>query len=282
VPYVVRPLGVLNRWGIENRRPWLKKLSFALVERRILTGAAAVHYTSDDERLQAEELGVRQRAAVIPNGAEMPGNGLARGRFRARYPELAGRLIILFLSRLDPKKGLDLLLPAFARARRRYPKATLVVAGNGEEEFASHLKKEAQRLGIASDLLWAGFLTGEEKWAALGDADIFVLPSYSENFGVAAVEAMGCGVPVVVSDQVAIHREISQGGAGLVVPCAEEAIAEALARLISDGPLRAEMSANGSRLARTRFSPEAATRNLLALYREISKSGWPAVARAAL
>jgi len=207
---------------------------------------------------------------VIPNAADIPLHATRfAGRFRARYPQVSDRRIILFLSRLDGKKGLDILLPAFAKTRRQYPSSTLVIAGSGNAAFVSHMQQQAARLGIASDIVWAGFLSGDEKWAALLDADIFVLPSYSESFGVAAVEAMACGLPVIVSDQVAIHREIAGARAGLVVPCGTEELAQALTSLLADGRLRNEMGASGYQLARAKFSPEAAWSHLVTLYQHI-------------
>jgi glycosyltransferase involved in cell wall biosynthesis len=270
VPYIVRPLGVLNHWGMKNRHPWLKKVSLKLIESRIIAGASAIHYTSEQERLEATKLRVKQRCIVIPNAAEIPihcGN-LARGQFRAQNPELTDRFIILFLSRLDSVKGLDILLPAFARLRTNYPQARLVIAGKGDSCFTKQLRCEADQLAIR-DIFWAGFLTDEEKWAALADADIFVLPSYSENFGVAAVEAMACGVPVVVSDQIGVYREVSAARAGVVVPCRSAELAQALDKLAHDPALRAEMGENGRQLARRKFFPEAVTGSLLSLYQNI-------------
>jgi glycosyltransferase involved in cell wall biosynthesis len=273
IPYIVRPLGTLNRWGVRNRHPWLKKLSLRFIEQRILSGAAVVHYTSEQERLEAAELGIVDRSAVIPNAIDITSIpfGSLVGRFRARYPQLADRFIMIFLSRLDAKKGLDLLLPAFARVRTRYPIASLVLAGSGDAAFVARLQREAARLGIDSDVLWTGFLSGEDKWAALADADLFVLPSYSENFGVAAVEAMACGLPVVVSDQVGIHQEIAAAQAGLVVRCDVEALTAACSQLLGDAPLRTVMGRNGQVLARTSFSLEAVTKRLVNLYAELTK-----------
>ncbi len=299
IPYIIRPLGTLNRWGMSNRHPWLKRLSFTLIERRILAGAAAVHYTSEQEQLEAAEWGVVKRSLVIPNAVDnLPGNYTKErdqivrvsattlngvkvantlsndleGRFRARYAQLAGRTIILFLSRLDPKKGLDLLLPAFAQLRAQNPDVALVLAGNGDRAFVTGLQHEAVRLGIAGDILWTDFLAGEEKWAALAGADVFVLPSYSENFGVAAVEAMAFGLPVVVSDQVGIHREIAEAQAGLVVRCAWEELARALTRLVRDEQLRSWMGRNAKRLAQTHFCLEAVTGKLINMYVDVTKS----------
>ena len=127
IPYIVRPLGTFNRGGVRNRRPWLKTLSLRLIEQRVLSAAAVVHYTSEQERLEAAELGIVDRSVVIPNAVDMTltPSGSGVGRFRARCPHLADRRIMLFLSRLDVKKGLDLLLPAFARVRTQYPQAAL-------------------------------------------------------------------------------------------------------------------------------------------------------------
>jgi glycosyltransferase involved in cell wall biosynthesis len=280
IPYVVRPLGTLNRWGVHHRHPWLKQLSLRLVERRMLSGAAVVHYTSEQERLEAADLGLVDRSVVIPNAVDMtmvPSGSLA-GRFRARYPQLADRLVLLFLSRLDAKKGLNLLLPAFARVRRQYPRAVLVLVGNGDPALVAQLQHEATRLGIDADLLWTGFLTGEDKWAALADADLFVLPSYSENFGVAVVEAMACGLPVVVSDQVGIQQEIAAAQAGLVVRCEVEALAAACSQLLGDAELRAVLGRNGQALARQEFTLETVTERLVGLYARLARSAATATA----
>ena len=247
VPYVIRPLGVLNRWGIAHRRPWLKRLSFPLVERRILAGADRIHFTSEQERAEAEELGVKQQAVVIPLGIdldqfeELP----ARGWLRARAPHLDGRTVALFLSRIDPKKGLDLLLRALAVVKGRGLPLALVIAGTGEPAYEAALRREARALGVDGDVVWTGFLTGQEKLAALADADLFVLPSRSENFAVSVVEAMACGLPVVISDQVAIHREVAMAGGGLVTQCDVDSVAGAMARLAAPPALRQELGSGG-------------------------------------
>ena len=119
-------------------------------------------------------------------------------------------------------------------------------AGDGNPQFVAGLREQSHRLGLDSDILWPGFLRGDHKRAVLSDSHIFVLPSYSENFGVAVVEAMGASLPVIVSDQVGIHREISATNAGLVVTCSVEQIESALMKAVRDAPLRARMGANGA------------------------------------
>jgi len=271
VPYVVRPLGILNRWGMRYRRPLFKTLSYELFERGILERSAAVHYTSDQEQKEAETLGFHAPAAIIPNPYDLEGQTAAPGGFRSRYPELADSLIVLFMSRLDEKKGLDLLIPAFAHLRQTEPRAKLVIVGGGPEALLSRLKGLARSHGVEREILWTGFLQGNDKQQALTDADLFVLPSYSENFGVAAVEAMTFGLPVVVSDQIGIHSDIAAAGAGLVTPCAVDPLAAALARFAGDADLRRSTGSQGKRLAREQYSVDAACGKILELYTDILK-----------
>ncbi len=271
VPYVVRPLGILNHWGMRNRRPWLKRCSFELLERRILNHAAAVQYTTRQEQLEAESLGFHAPAAVIPNPVGV-GAVSAPGAFRARYPELRGKLVILFLSRLDQKKGLDLLLPAFRRLLDSVPDAKLVIAGEGAPNLVSKLRSRAAQLGLTDQVLWTGFVEGAEKWSMLAESDLSVLPSYSENFGIAAVEAMHFGLPVIVSDQVGLHSDIALHDAGLVVACKVEALTDALSRLAGDPQMRTAMGERGRRLAATRYSIEAVSRAMTDLYEGIMRT----------
>lgn len=268
VPYIVRPLGTLNHWGMNHRRPWLKKLSFRLIESWILRNAVAVQYTSEQEVNEAGQLNVPHLALLVPNPVDLPKPRTSRGEFRSLFPNLAGKTIVLFLSRLDAKKGIDLLLPAFARIRVNHPEAVLVLAGNGDPELVEGLQQQAGRLGLGDGLLWAGFLEGAKKQNAYADADIFVLPSYSENFGVAVVEAMGAGLPAVVSDQIGIHDQIAAAGAGIVVGCVVEQIESALVKLIEDVGLRARMGENALRFAQ-RFAPQEVALQLTNMYAEV-------------
>ena len=271
VPYVIRPLGVLNRWGMENRRRLLKQLSFRLIERRILSNAAVIHYTSRQEKLEAQQAGVTTSPVVIPLGIDTSAfqTGTTPVRFYERFPIATGREMILFLSRLDPKKGLDILLRAFREVHEQRPASLLVVAGDGEIEFVASLKKLAAELGIDKQVLWTGFLSGEDKLSAFAAASVFALPSYSENFGLALVEAMASGVACVVSDQVGIAPEVQEFDAGSVVPCEAAPLASTLKLLLGNVELRERFGENAVRLANERFSLEAMTFALLKLYKRI-------------
>ena len=268
IPYIIRPFGVLNRWGMKNRRPRLKRLSFAVVEKGLLTSAAFVHYTSEQERIEASELRFSHNAVIIPNPVEASpaSRDDLRGTFRAHYPQLAGHRLILFLSRIDQKKGLDLLIPAFRQVVTRYPNTVLVIAGDGNRNFTQILHRQVQENGVDDSVLWTGFLSGREKFAALADADIFVLPSYSENFGNAVVEAMALGVPVVITDQVGIHCEVAKGRAGLVTKAAVIPLANALDAMLCDDRLQSEFGSNARLLAIKQFSSEAVIDRVIDAY----------------
>lgn len=271
VPYVIRPLGVLNRWGMENRRRWLKSLSFRFIEQPVLRHAATIHYTSRAEQLEAEACGVRASATVLPLGIDvLPyASEISPERFYARFPQAKDRDIVLFLSRVDAKKGVDLLLAAFARLHLKFPKCLLVIAGSGEEEYVQSLRQQAEMLGIDGQVVWAGFLGGQDKLAAFAAASVFTLPSHSENFGIALVEALAAGLPCVTTPGVAISEDIAECDAGVVVPCEISALASGLERVIADVSMRQCLGANARRLATDRFSMETMGSALHALYQHL-------------
>ena len=270
VPYVICPHGTLNSWGIANRRPNLKQLSLGCIERPILTRAACVQFTSEQERLEAQAVAPKVTGRVIPNSMNRASHGTtASQEMTLRFPELIGKRIVLFLSRLDRKKGLDLLLKAFARVIDQLSDVALVIAGNGEPEFIVELKDSAASLGIENSIVWAGFLEAEAKDAALASANVFVLPSYSENFGIAVIEAMAAGLPVIVSDQVGIHTEIRENSAGVVVSCDAYEVAGAVIRLLMNPVDGKAMAERGRHFAEREYSREAVTDKLLHMYQQI-------------
>ncbi len=260
VPFVVRPLGTLNAWGLGNRRPLLKRLSLRFVEAPILEGARAVHFTSDQEREEAASLAIDHRPVVIPNPVEP-----AAAEDIERDPHM-----VLFLGRIHRVKGLDLLLPAMAEVIRQRPSTRLVIAGGGDSQLIADLRASACHLGIGANIEWLGAVTGSAKTRLFAKARLFVLPSYSENFGIAAGEALSAGVPLVVSDRVAIHREVTRAGAGLVVPCEATALTHAIHRMLGDEDLARRCAEAGRKLVAERYSTAAVTSELIRLYQEIS------------
>jgi glycosyltransferase involved in cell wall biosynthesis len=172
----------------------------------------------------------------------------------------------LFLSRTDRKKGLELLVEAFTQISRRFSSALLVIAGAGDNAHEMELRARAETLGISGDMVWTGFLGPEDKANALGAATVFVLPSYSENFGIAAAEAMAAGVPTILSEGVAIAEYSVASQAALIVPPQAKAIADALELVLKDRELRKRLSNNGRALCQERFSVNAVGMALKDLY----------------
>jgi glycosyltransferase involved in cell wall biosynthesis len=270
IPYVVRPLGVLNRWGLRSGRAWAKRLSIRLIESSILRRAAAVQFSSITERAETREACPLGRTAVIPNPVDLDAPAEC-GLFRARYPSLGGRRMVLFLARLSPVKGLERLLDAFQIVRRTNPQAVLAVAGGGDDRYVRTLHSRAEQLGISSDVLWTGFLDRSAKAAAFADADVFVAPSQSESFGLAAVEALAAGVPTVITEGVGIADEVAGSGAGLAVAAKPQAIAGAIDRILHDAGLASALSSRGAAFVRARYQPDAVAAQLMKLYVEIGR-----------
>ena len=277
VPYVVRPLGVLNRWGIQNRRPLLKSLSLRFIEEPILERAAAIHYTSGQERKEAEQSGTASWGVILPLGIDLaPFQKLPDpSRFWERFPFVAHRPLVLFLSRINPKKGLDLLFEAFQQVLKARPDALLAIAGEGDKSYLENLHGLAQRLQIEGSVVWTGWLQGDEKLAAFSAASVFVLPSHSENFGIAAVEALAAGLPVILGEGVAVSADVQEREAGLVVQPDAGAIARAMMELLGDPALRSRCGNNGRRLVHDRFSLEAMGQALVSLYEKV-RTQWEA------
>jgi len=267
VPYVVRPLGVLNRFGLRSGRAWAKRMSIRLIENRILRRAAAVQFSSSVEREETTAVCRMARTAVIPNPVDFAPPA-QRGLFRARYASIGNRPIILFLGRLNPVKGLELLLDAFRRVRENSP-AVLVIAGSGDAAYKRALQDRARQLGIASHVIWPGFLGRLAKSEALADATVFVAPSHSESFGLAAVEALAAGVPAVVAEGVGIADELAAGQAALVVAPDARAIALGIERTLFDSALAATLASRAAKFVWTHYRPEVVARQVLELYSEI-------------
>lgn len=270
VPYVVRPLGVLNRWGMTNRRPGLKKLSLRYVEGPIIEGAAAMHFTSQMECDEASFLGYNFHSEIIPNPVQLPTKlGQQKGYLRSKYPHLRDKTIILFLSRIDQKKGLDLLFPAFAKLRAQGEPVALVIAGSGTAEAMATARQHQQASGLAErDVTWAGFVEGDEKIAVLDDSDFYVLPSYSENFGVSVVEAMARSLPVLITDQVALWDQVRTARSGLVVRCDVGELTAAMRELTQSADLRRTCGERGIQLAQS-FTPAAVSRRIVSMYHSL-------------
>ncbi len=230
IPYVVYPHGMMDPWfrSAYPIKHWLKQLFWAFFEGPLLYHARAALFTSEDEMIRArgQFAGHRYRERVVAYGTrEAPDEPETQMReFRARMPSLGDHPYLLFLGRVHPKKGCDLLIRTFAAVTQEWPGLDLVIAGPDQIGWAKDLQSMAGALGVSQRIHWPGMLAGPVKWGALRGAEAFILPSHQENFGVAVAEALACGTPVLVTDKVSIWREIKADGAGLIETDDQEGI----------------------------------------------------------
>ena len=249
-----------------------KMLYWPWAEYRVLRDAKAVLFTSEEERLLARQsfapYRVREQVVAYGTAPPPPHGAELRSRFFAHHPELRDRRIILFLSRIHEKKGCDMLIEAFAEAAGADAHAHLVVAGPDQTRWVPHLQQLAAKLGVADRISWLGMVVGDEKWSAFYSAEVFALPSHQENFGIAVAEALGCGLPVLISNKVNIWREVSVANAGLVAPDTLAGTKELLREWLAKTPQqRLDMGEAAKRLFTSRFTVDAMTQSLLKTYR---------------
>lgn len=270
VPYYAFTHGMLDPWfkkayPLKHLKKWL---FWPWSDYRVLRDARAVLFTCEEERRLARQSFwlYRAREVVVSFGTAAPPTDSERLRavFLDAYPALRGRRLLLFLSRIHEKKGCDLLIEAFARIAREHADVQLVVAGPDASGLAPVLQARAQALGVADRISWPGMLRGDLKWGAFHAAQAYLLPSHQENFGIAVAEALGCSVPVLISDKVNIWREIETAGAGLVetdtVDGCERLLRRWFACTVAE---QAEMRARALRLFNARFTVEAMARSII-------------------
>ena len=270
LPYFVFTHGMLDPWfkrtyPLKHLKKWLY---WPWADYRVLRDAEAVLFTSEEERLLARQSFwlYRAREAVVSYGTgEPPANAAAlRHQFYAALPEIRGKRVLLFLSRIQEKKGCDLLISAFAQVAPLHPDLHLVMAGPDQTGWQATLQQQAQALGIADRISWPGMLQGDRKWGAFYTAEAFVLPSHQENFGIVVAEALGCGLPVLISDKVNIWREIDGDGAGFVAPDTHAGTVQNLQRWLAlNADQRARMALQAHATFNQRFTVRAMADSLL-------------------
>jgi glycosyltransferase involved in cell wall biosynthesis len=220
--YVIFLHGMLDPW-FARRYPLkhLKKwLYWPWAQYRIVRDANLVLFTTFEELVLARQSFwlYKARERLVGYGIKSPAvePATARSAFWAQFPELAQKRILLYLSRIHPKKGCDLLIKSFSKVAGADSALHLIIAGPGEARLIATLKKLAEELGLANRITFTGMIKGDVKWGAYNVAEAFVLPSHQENFGVVVAEALACGVPVLTTYQVNIWREIQESGAGII------------------------------------------------------------------
>jgi glycosyltransferase involved in cell wall biosynthesis len=221
ISYEIFIHGMLDPWSIGNSpfKKIKKTIYFYLFEYYSLKNAKNVIFTCEEEKRLASTAfkKIKFKAKIIRYGITSPPTQWLKSKlFLKKYPSAKNKKIILFLSRIHPKKGLDLLLHAFSILYKNNPHYILVIAGTGDISYINFLKKLSDKLGIADKIIWMGMVYGELKWSTFFSSDIFCLPSHQENFGIAIVESLSSGLPVLISNKVNIHYEISNHNAGII------------------------------------------------------------------
>jgi glycosyltransferase involved in cell wall biosynthesis len=269
VRYLVRPLGTLDPWSLKQKsaRKWL---FWHLGVKQMLAQAAAIHYTTDEEkRLVESQLGL-SRGIVVPNGIDLSFIEQQTEPIARQHPEIGHNPYILVLSRIHHKKGFELLIESFAALKGRglFGEWRLVFAGDGDTEYVNQLKNLAQRRGLNGDAHFIGWLNGDRKYGALKDASLLAMPSYQENFGISLIEAMAYGVAVLISPHVNLAPMVEEAGSGWVAPLSKEKLTSTLAEALGSERERQLRGDKGRVLAQNFAAPKVALK-LLALYQSL-------------
>jgi glycosyltransferase involved in cell wall biosynthesis len=270
LPYILRPLGTLDPADLRKKR-YFKQIYAALWERKNIAKAAAIHFTSPQEAKISHRFGAQTRDMIVPLGVDLPRPFPAIGAARERWQIPPQNPLILFLSRIEPKKGLDLLLPALEAILEQGIDFHFALAGANPQDpdYERRIRDRIAQSPLHSRTTITGFIGGTEKVSLLQDADVFVLPSYYENFGIAVAEAMAAGTAVVISDQVHIWPDIERGQAGWVASCAVEPLTNTLKSALSDRADWQQRGRNAQAYAEAHYSWDAIAQQTLDEYAKI-------------
>lgn len=257
VPVIIHPHGMLEPWAL-RRSSWKKQMTGRLWEYENLQRAACLRVTSTDELRSVREFGLKNPVALIPNGIDVEdfANLPSSSEAETLLPSLKGKRVLLFLSRVHPKKGLPLLLRAWQALLAERQNWLLAIAGPDQNGHTGELQQMVNELGLNESVVFLGALFAEKKLAAYSLAELFVLPSFSENFGVAVAEALAAGVPVVTTSGTP-WKNLPEHGCGWCTDATVEQLTATLREALSLSPNElSEMGAKGNVWMRRDFSWE--------------------------
>lgn len=266
-PTVVAPHGSLEPWCLKISS-WKKKLALVAYEKENLSRATCLHCCSEQEYNSLRQFGLKQPIAIIPNGIDLESSNNTGDsiRFRNKYNILNQSRILLYLSRVHPIKGLPLLINAISQIAESFEDWVLVIAGIDENGHESELKQMVTRLGLRERIKFIGPLFGEDKTDAFTSADLFILPSHSENFGVVVIEALYHGVPVITTKGTP-WKELADYQCGWWTDVDSTDIANKLTQAIKLSPKALkEMGRKGKCLVETKYSWKRAAELSIELY----------------
>ena len=265
-PLVIRPLGTLAPWSLRQGK-WKKRLYMTLFEGANLEGASAIHCTSPEELAEIRTLGIKTPAFWLPLGVEaLPPLPDARTLLRKQFGLPPDAPVILFLSRLHPKKRPEILIESLPFLQKQIPEASLILAGDGDSSYAASLRALVKRHRLETRIFFPGIVTGPGKNLLLRGADCFALASETENFSIATAEALAAGLPVVITPDIQISRDVLLSESGKTASPDPTAFSEAILEILTGPALAARLSKNATRLAEERYSWNAITPKLKRIY----------------
>ena len=269
IPYIRTPRGMLEPWALAHKA-WKKKYFFSHIEKPALQDASALHALAAPEAMNLQRLGLTSPISIIPNGIEreefehVPGPA----EFLEKFPSAKGRKMILFLGRINPKKGLDILAEAFAKVKERYPNVVLTIAGPDDGQYSADVKRNFSELGSRDDVIFTGMIEKSLKKSALSAASLFVLPSYSEGFSMSVLEGMASGLPCVISKG-CNFPEAGEANAALVVEADTESITNAMKRCLEDPVFANELGERARKFVFEHYTWEKAAKKMVELYEAV-------------
>jgi len=275
VPYLISPHGMAEPWAMRHKA-WKKRIYTALVEGKNLRRASCLHALSRPEIGHLRALAPETPICFVPNGVNLaPFENLPdRSLLEAEFPELAGKFLLLFFGRIHLKKGLDLLAQALATVRNDHPDVHVLLAGNDDGALGPFLDRMAA-FDLSSQVTWVGHVSGERARQVWGAADAFVLPSYSEGFSMAILEALGSRLPALITT--ACHfPELAEAEGGIVVPPTTDGVTLGLRDLLERSPAeRTELGLAGRALVEQKYTWDQQTSRLAEVYRWVAGGGSP-------
>jgi glycosyltransferase involved in cell wall biosynthesis len=266
VPYIIAPRGMLVRDLIKRKSRWLKSAWINLIERRTIAQSSGIHITAEIEQQEIEEFGFKLPPFYyVPNGIDKIDMNSLNGVRSKVVPDFP---YVLFLSRINWKKGLDRLIHAW----RDVPDMQLVIAGNDEEGYQVEIEKLAKKEGVDARIKFIGPVHGKDKWLLYKNAELFVLPSHSENFGIVVLESMAMACPVIVTPEVGLASVVAESNCGVVVDGEPQLLASAINDLLGDEDKRKSMGARGKQTAEKQFMWDGIADQMEQVYKRVIAS----------
>lgn len=273
-PYIISSRGMLYDEAINIKSKSSKKLYYSILLKYILEKANAIHFTTKDEKEKlASFIRLNSESFIVPNGIDLhlfealP----AKNSFKNKYPMLKSKKYILFLGRINRQKGIDILLNAFQELVNKSEDLILVIAGPDNDGYKGEIEQWLRNKNLINKVLFTGVLKGDDKLSAYIDAELFVLPSYFENFGMSVIEAIACGTPIVISNRVGICKDVEQSKSGIIVETNPKSLFDGIDMLLNNSSLKEEIATNGKVLVKNKYDLDKVADMMIDVYKDLLK-----------